>query len=331
MSQLNLSPEQILELKSYIEGAELSLQQAKKMLGMATGETNGALARKASAHGGFGESDEGQVIEGVFDGQHMIGPDGKQYSIPANYASKSKLVEGDLMKLTIGPSGHFMYKQIGPIERTRLIGVLTREEESNEWRVVAEGRSYKVILASVTYFKGEEGDEVTIMVPKDKSSNWAAVENIIKNTQGEGDGTPVRSTSSQGGFTPVVDAPTIKSDSERQAESQTPSSEDVSIPELASSAGSSNDQLYVKPQEVPADTPSPSPSPSAIPSTFTPTDRGDNNSQNPEQITKLASEKTTESVASPSGNASYAEPEQEVQQGGNYGKLTFDDDEFDKI
>ena len=43
----------------------------------------------------------GRVIEGVFDGENMIGPDGKQYSVPANYASKSKLVEGDILKMKI--------------------------------------------------------------------------------------------------------------------------------------------------------------------------------------------------------------------------------------
>ncbi|MBU4432193.1 hypothetical protein KKD60_02860, partial [Patescibacteria group bacterium] len=48
--------------------------------------------------GGEDEHDgEGKIVEGVFDGENMIGPDGKQYSIPANYASKSKLVEGDIL------------------------------------------------------------------------------------------------------------------------------------------------------------------------------------------------------------------------------------------
>ena len=37
---------------------------------------------------------DGRVVEGVFDGQNMVGSDGKIYSVPPNYASKSKLVEG---------------------------------------------------------------------------------------------------------------------------------------------------------------------------------------------------------------------------------------------
>ena len=53
-------------------------------------------------------------------------------------------------------------------------------DETEEWKVSAGGKSYSVLLASVTYFKGEAGDEVVLLVPKDKESNWGAVENIIK-------------------------------------------------------------------------------------------------------------------------------------------------------
>ncbi len=61
----------------------------------------------------------------------MIGADGKQYPVPANYASKSKIVEGDMLKLTITPEGSFIYKQIGPVERRRLIGVVNQDADGN--------------------------------------------------------------------------------------------------------------------------------------------------------------------------------------------------------
>lgn len=178
-----MNQEQTLnEIKNLVEGAELSLKDAKRLLvGLVGHEASSELVSKAQARGGTRSEGSSQIIEGVFDGQHMVGPDGKQYSVPANYASKSKLVEGDLMKLTIDRFGNFLYKQIGPMERARLKGKLVKDESSSEWRVVADGKSYKVLLASVTYFKGEEGDQVTILVPKDKSSTWAAVENIVHN------------------------------------------------------------------------------------------------------------------------------------------------------
>lgn len=131
-----------------------------------------------------GETDEhdGRIIEGVFDGESMVGPDGKIYSVPANYASKSKLVEGDIMKLTITPTGTFIYKQIGPIERSRIVGKLEKSADGN-YTVTNDGRRWRILTASVTYFKGQPGDEAIILVPKAGESKWAAVENIIRNKE----------------------------------------------------------------------------------------------------------------------------------------------------
>ena len=43
-----------------------------------------------------------------------------------------------------------------------------------------ENRRWSVLKASITYFKGEPGDEAVILVPKSTPSKWAAVENVIK-------------------------------------------------------------------------------------------------------------------------------------------------------
>lgn len=166
-----------------IDSAEKNIQSAKQLLREMAGGSmprvnTAELTEKAQA---LGVSEGGKVIEGVFDGQNMIGPDGKQYPVPANYASKSKLIEGDVLKLTIAEDGSFIYKQIGPVERKKMLGILMLDERG-DYRVLAEGKPYKVLLASLTYFKSEPGDEVTIIVPQDTESNWAAVEHVIKKT-----------------------------------------------------------------------------------------------------------------------------------------------------
>ena len=127
--------------------------------------------------------DESKIVEGIFNGEVMIGPDQKQYSIPANYISKSKIVEGDKLKLTIKRDGTFIYKQIEPIERTRITGILTKDETQKGFLVLAEGKLYKVQKASVTNFKGDYGDTATILVPKGRNSTWAAIENIAGNIE----------------------------------------------------------------------------------------------------------------------------------------------------
>ncbi len=164
-----------------IEAAEKNIQSAKQLLREMAGGTmprtnSAAFAEKAAA---LGVMEGGKVIEGVFDGQNMIGPEGKQYPVPANYASKSKLVEGDVLKLTIAEDGSFIYKQISPVERRKMMGVLMQDDKG-DYKVIAEGKTFKVLLASLTYFKAEAGDEVTIVVPEEGDAQWAAVEHVIK-------------------------------------------------------------------------------------------------------------------------------------------------------
>lgn len=117
------------------------------------------------------------IIEGVFDGEEMIDKDGKKYAVPANYASKSKLVAGDKLKLTISLDGTFIFKQIGPVERKRLIGKV--QKNSDHWSVGCDGKKYACLSSSISYFKVKAGDKVTVIVPKVGEADWAAIENLL--------------------------------------------------------------------------------------------------------------------------------------------------------
>lgn len=165
--------QKIQSLREMISSAEKTIQSAKAMLLSLEGKKKVGRRRKIDAEV------EGTVIQGAFDGQLMIGNDGKQYPVPANYASKSKLVDGDMLKLTITPDGSFIYKQIGPVERRHAIGIASQDERGNFY-IIADGKTYRVLLASVTYFRVEPGDEVAIVIPRDVESSWAAIENVIQ-------------------------------------------------------------------------------------------------------------------------------------------------------
>lgn len=119
-----------------------------------------------------------RIVEGVFDGQNMQGNDGEEYPVPPNYASKSKLVEGDVLKLTIETGGALLYKQINPIERRRIVGTLVVDEIGN-FGVQSAEKTYKILLASVTFYRAQEGDEVTVLVPEHGDAQWGAVEHVI--------------------------------------------------------------------------------------------------------------------------------------------------------
>ncbi len=159
---------QIKRLRSLIQEAETSLGAAKELLVSLVGDDPVVMASVK-------DESLGKIIEGVFDGQNMVGSDGKTYPVPANYASKSKLVQGDILKLTIADDGAFMYKQIGPIPRKQIVGIL--ELKDGHYFVTVGERNYRVLLASVTYFKAKPGDQVSVNVPEDdEHAEWAALE-----------------------------------------------------------------------------------------------------------------------------------------------------------
>lgn len=152
------------ELKTEIERLENALVKVKQSLGeVLTPE----MSKEAKGE---------QIVEGVFDGEFMV-KGKKKFPVPPNYASKSKLVEGDKLKLKIEEDGTFTYKQIEPVERKNLIGTLEQDEEG--YKVKVKDETYKVITASITYFGAKTGDKISIVVPEKKKSKWAAVEGIV--------------------------------------------------------------------------------------------------------------------------------------------------------
>lgn len=209
--------QKIQALRELVLNAEKTIQGAKAMLLQLEGKKKTGRPRKSD--------DEGEVVQGTFDGQTMIGTDGKQYPVPANYASKSKLVEGDMLKLTITDNGMFLYKQIGPVNRRHAIGVVTQDENGNYF-VVADMKPYRVLFASITYFKAAPGDEVAIVLPTDIETAWAAIENILqKGSHTDWETTLKKASESNSAIN------TWKKDLDIMAEESTPESEIVPEPE----------------------------------------------------------------------------------------------------
>jgi hypothetical protein len=176
----NQNDAKLMQLAAQLKMAEDNLKRIHEQLdsiGVKPEDLPKAPATPTVTRSSFDEGHAGKIIEGVFDGQNMVGPNEKTYPVPANYASKSKLVEGDILKLTISDDGSFIYKQIGPIERKKLIGTVTLQDGT--YMVEAGGKLFHVLFASVTYFKAQPGDEVTVVIPADRPASWAAIEAVI--------------------------------------------------------------------------------------------------------------------------------------------------------
>jgi hypothetical protein len=175
---------QIALVLEVLDSADSCVKRAKRMLADLCGSPLPvSISKAASGLAATKITDEGKIVEGVFTGERMQGSDGEDYPVPANYASKSKLVFGDVLKLTIADDGRFLYKQIGPVDRKTVIGTLVAD--GSQFKVIADGGDYRVLLASVTYFKAEVGDKVTLIVPDGQESEWGAIEAVLPSDVGE--------------------------------------------------------------------------------------------------------------------------------------------------
>ncbi|OGF22630.1 hypothetical protein A2Y83_00335 [Candidatus Falkowbacteria bacterium RBG_13_39_14] len=167
--------QKLLHIKEDIEGLLQILEQDSRLKDYEEKLEKHIPSRKEEFYGAV------KTIEGVFDGTRMVGEDGEKYDVPPNYASKSKLVEGDILKLRILENGRLIYKQIEKVERKNSVGKLLYYEDTKEYFVILEnGRKYKVLPASITYYRAVPGDEIIITIPASGGSAWAAVESISK-------------------------------------------------------------------------------------------------------------------------------------------------------
>lgn len=173
----------LVRIKELIDNAESALKVAQQLLADSMGLNEASKVgmsvykEKAAAIPSPSSATTGKIIEGVFDGQGMVDKKGNNYPVPANYASKSKLVAGDVLKLTITEDGRFLYKQIGPVERKTVVGPLVYNE--GRYQVLANGKSYNVLLASVTYYRAGVGDEITLIIPMKEECDWGAIEAVL--------------------------------------------------------------------------------------------------------------------------------------------------------
>ncbi|QQR84103.1 hypothetical protein IPJ72_02830 [Candidatus Peregrinibacteria bacterium] len=174
----------LVRIKELVDNAESALRVAKQLLSDAMGLNDeggvdiGTYKEKAATSvSPASELSGAKIIEGVFEGQHMVDRNGKTYPVPANYASKSKLIPGDVLKLTVTEEGKFLYKQIGPVERRTVVGPLVYND--GHYQVLANNKAYSVLLASVTYFRAEVGDEITLVIPMHEESDWGAIEAVL--------------------------------------------------------------------------------------------------------------------------------------------------------
>jgi hypothetical protein len=139
-------------------------------------------------------SEDVEFVEGYFDGENMIGDNGKVYTVPQNYASKSQLVVGDKMKWSMIKDGFDGYKEVfkltQPVLREKVIGKFV--VEGNNYGAMVDGypTMVKILKASATFAMKNLGlaigGKVALYVPKAGSSaNWGAFINVVNSSDND--------------------------------------------------------------------------------------------------------------------------------------------------
>ena len=121
-----------------------------------------------------------QVVEWKFDGYFMVWANQKKYPVPLNYASKTKLVPWDTLKLKIMAEWKFVYKLIRPVERKHIKATLSKTDESKFVAMSEDGKVYFLNQAAVTFFKWKPWDELYIITNAEWTWWFAAIEAVIK-------------------------------------------------------------------------------------------------------------------------------------------------------
>lgn len=183
--------DQLATLEELLSNIETEIKRARLMLGQLQGKTDQELTESAEQSTkqyektsewllSYDEGADVKVVEWVYDGYFMIGADKKKYPVPMNYSSKSKLIPGDVLKLRVMSDGKLIYKLIWQADRKFIKATLSKADETGKFTALSdEGTVYFLNQAAVTYFKGNTGDELSIIVNADGIGNFAAIEALI--------------------------------------------------------------------------------------------------------------------------------------------------------
>ncbi|MEM1312623.1 MAG: hypothetical protein AAGF07_04125 [Patescibacteria group bacterium] len=189
-----MSVKKIESALNLIEIAENNLKTAKTLLLQLSGDraVRAPSADTQRMYPGTRSSEEStalEVVEGYFEGESMIGDNGKTYLVPQNYASKTQLVVGDRMKWILTPERE-VFKLIQPVNRERVTGTFAIEGDNFVVLVDKFSNPIKILKASATYaikqLSLKPGDEVAVYIPKDtENPSWGAFINIVKASSNE--------------------------------------------------------------------------------------------------------------------------------------------------
>jgi len=154
---------QLNKLKKLVDAAERALDSAKDVM-------EAIMERK--------DYKSMPGVEGKYDGKYIIASDGSKHEVPSNYAAKSRLVYGDVLKI-IEEDGKKVFKQIEKVARKNLEGVVTKKE--GKWHVLTETGSHLLLDRAIEFNQVKLNDLIDVVLPESNlSAPFAAFNKVVK-------------------------------------------------------------------------------------------------------------------------------------------------------
>lgn len=98
--------------------------------------------------------------------------------MPVNYASKSKIVFGDTLKM-VEDQDKKLFKQIERVKRLNKVGILSKKE--GQMVVVTGDGTYKILQVAVEFYGLTEGGQVQILIPEENvHAPFAAIDKNLE-------------------------------------------------------------------------------------------------------------------------------------------------------
>ncbi|MEN9389382.1 MAG: hypothetical protein RLY61_466 [Candidatus Parcubacteria bacterium] len=102
-------------------------------------------------------------VEGTFDGTHITTPSGEKIEVPAAYASKTRILFGDTVKM-YDDNGEKKFKVMVKQPRKKLNALSTKKD--NKWYALTGLGAYKISDSFAEFNKLGLNDPLTILVPE---------------------------------------------------------------------------------------------------------------------------------------------------------------------
>ena len=176
-NDLSALHELLLKIETDIKRARMLIENTEQGLSSRKSVSIDDVAWQLQTH--TNPEDATQIVEWIYNGYFMVGSDKKKYPVPMNYASKTKLIPGDVLKLRVMEDGKLIYKLIGQANRKYVKATLSKTDENKFTALTDNGDIYYLNQAAVTYYKWTTGNELSIIVNADWIGNYAAVEAVI--------------------------------------------------------------------------------------------------------------------------------------------------------